>query len=237
MTKDVQTVAIIPARGGSVGIPRKNVRELCGKPLIYWTIAAAKQSDRVTRLIVSTDDDEIAAAARRYGAEVPFMRPPELATSDAKAVDVWHHALNWLREHGEPAEESVWLHPTSPLREPRDINTAVDLLREKKADSVVSVCECEHPPLYANTLPEDLCMRDFIREDIKNANRQELPVYYRLNGSVYVIDVEYFSRSGYIIGENTYAYIMPKTRSVDIDDEIDFLLAETILRKNSVQGG
>ena len=237
MIKDVQTVAIIPARGGSVGIPRKNVKELCGKPLIYWTIAAAKQSARVTRLIVSTDDEEIAAVAESYGAEVPFMRPADLATSEAKAADVWRHALDWLREHGEPADESVWLHPTSPLREPGDIDAAVDLLREKKADSVVSVCECEHPPLYANTLPEDLCMRDFIREEIKNANRQELPVYYRLNGSVYVIDVGYFSRSGYIIGENTYAYIMPKIRSVDIDDEIDFLLAETILKKNGVPGG
>lgn len=237
MTSKPEIVAVIPARGGSIGITRKNLRECYGKPLIYWSIRAAEESRYVSRIIVSTDDEEIADVAKSCGAEVPFMRPAELATSTATGPDVWRHALMWLGEQNQPADESVYLQPTTPVRTSRDIDNALDLLHEKQSDSIVSVCECEHHPYYTNVLPEDFCMRNFVKDEIKNTNRQELPVHYRLNGAVYAANVEFFCQSKYIIGDNTYAYVMPKESSVDIDEEIDFVIAEALLRKRKCGAG
>lgn len=224
-------LGIIPARGGSKGVPRKNIKLLAGKPLIVWTIEEAQKSGVIDKLIVSTDDEEIAEVAREYGAEVPFMRPPELATDEAKGIDVVLHAMNWYEEKGENFDLVILLQPTSPLRKAEDILGALKTFIEKKAGAVVSVCECEHSPLWMNTLGEDLRMNDFLPKEAFNKNRQELKKFYRLNGAVYVAEWEYLRGHKGFFGEDTFAYIMTNEKSIDIDKIIDFKIAEAILNK------
>jgi CMP-N,N'-diacetyllegionaminic acid synthase len=223
-------VAVVPARGGSEGVPHKNIRSLAGKPLIEWTIAAARLSEYVDRVIVSTDDKEIAAVSRAAGAEVPFLRPAELASSNAKGIDVAIHAACWLRDHEQFFDNLIWLQPTSPLRTKDDIDGAIEFMNEKQADAVVSVCEAEHHPLYANSLPPDLSMKKFIPRALLNKNRKDLPPYYRLNGAIYLMTVEFLTVNRAFIGPNTYAYIMSQERSLDIDTEIDFKIADFFIR-------
>ena len=235
MYKEKTILALIPARGGSKGLPRKNIRPLLGKPLIAWTIEQAKASKYIDRVVVSTDDEEIADVAKKYGAEVPFMRPKELATDEAKGIDVVFHAMGWFRknEKNKQYDLIMLLQPTSPLRTADDIDKAIELLFLKKAKAIVSVCEVDHHPLWANTLPENRCMKDFIRKKIMNKNRQELPTFYRLNGAIYLAYWDYIKEQKGFFGKETFAYIMPKERSVDIDGEIDLRLAE-ILGENSI---
>ena len=232
MYKGKTILALIPARGGSKGLPRKNIRPLLGKPLIAWTIEQAKASKYIDRVVVSTDDEEIAEIARKYGAEVPFMRPKELATDEAKGIDVVLHAISFFeREYGNDFV-LVYLQPTSPLRTTEDIDNALDeLFNNPKAEAVVSVCECEHHPLWCGVLSEDRCMKNFLQPEVLNKNRQELPKYYRLNGAIYVGKVFYIKKNKNFFGENTYAYIMPSIRSVDIDTIVDFKLAEILLKE------
>ncbi|HHZ19786.1 MAG TPA: acylneuraminate cytidylyltransferase family protein [Firmicutes bacterium] len=230
-------LGFIPARGGSKGLPRKNIKLLSGKPLIAWTIEEARKSAIFDRILVSTDDEEIAEVARAYGADVPFIRPKELATDEAKGIDVFFHAVQWLRDHGETYDLFMLLQPTSPLRIADDIMGAVALLQEKQAKAVVSVCECDHPPFWMNTLGPDLCMKDFLRQDVLGKSRQELPVYYQLNGAVYVGEMDYLQTNLGFFGDKTYAYIMPRERSVDIDTEIDFLLAQVLMDRRLIGKG
>jgi len=163
------------------------------------------------------------------------MRPKELAEDKIKGIDVVLHALNWLKENDKQKQYDLimLLQPTSPLRKSEDIDKAIELLFLKEAKAIVSVCEVDHHPLWANTLPEDGCMKDFIRKENMNKNRQELTVFYRLNGAIYLAYCNYIKQCRSFIGEKTFAYIMPKVRSVDIDNDIDFELAE-ILIKNDV---
>ena len=235
MYESKKIIALIPARGGSKGLPRKNIKPLLGKPLIAWTIEQALASKYLDKILVSTDDSEIAKISKNYGAEVPFMRPKELAEDNAKGIDVVLHTIDWLEENDQRKQYDLLmlLQPTSPLRKSEDIDNAIELLFLKEAKAIVSVCEVDHHPLWANTLPENGCMKNFIRKEIMNKNRQELPVYYRLNGAIYLAYCNYIKKCRSFIGKKTFAYIMPKSRSVDIDDEIDFKLVE-ILIKNDV---
>lgn len=221
-------IALIPARGGSKGLPRKNILLFAGKPLIAWTIEQALASNYLDRVIVSTDDNEIADVSKSYGADVPFIRPKELATDDAKAIDVISHTIDYLLKHDGPFDILLLLQPTSPLRTSQDIENAIALLFAKKAKAVVSVCEAKHHPYWSNTLPEDGCMKDFIRLDILNKNRQELPIFYRLNGAIYLTYCDYLKKDSGFFGDRTYAYIMPPERSIDIDTKVDFRLAEIL---------
>jgi len=225
-------LGLIPARGGSKGLPRKNIKPLSDKPLIAWTIEQALASKYLDRIAVSTDDKEIAEVSKKYGADVPFIRPKELAEDNAKGIDVVLHAIDWLKKNDRRKQYDLMmlLQPTSPLRTTEDIDKAIELLFLKKAKAIVSVCEVDHHPLWANTLPEDGCMKDFIRKEVMNKNRQELPKFYRLNGAIYIAYCDYLQKQKSFFGKDTFAYIMPKSRSMDIDDEIDFRLAEILIK-------
>lgn len=222
-------LAIIPARSGSKGIKDKNIINLKGKPLIAYTIETAKESQIFDEIMVSTDSLKIAEISKSFGAKVPFLRPKELATDNAKSLDVILHALNYYINKNIEFDYFVLLQPTSPLRNSKDIKDAVNLLFERNANSVVSVCETEHSPLWSNTLPEDLSLANFIKQEVKNIPRQELPKYYRVNGAIYISQVDFFIREKDFYGEKSYAYIMPPERSIDIDNLVDLKLAEILL--------
>jgi CMP-N,N'-diacetyllegionaminic acid synthase len=226
----MEILYIIPARGGSKGLPGKNIRLLGSKPLIAYAIEAAVNSIFKGTVIVSTDDEEIATVGKKYGAAVPFMRPDELATDAASTMDLVFHAINFYKQQHVFFDLVVVLQPTSPLRTSSDIDQAISLMKEKKMDAVVSVCESEHHPLWTNILPPDGSMKNFIREEVKGKNRQQLPLNFRLNGALYISKSEALETYKGFIHEKTIAYIMPTDRSVDIDHEIDFKLAELLLK-------
>ncbi len=229
MLENYRIVALIPARGGSKGLPRKNVLTLRGKPLISWTIEHARESRSVDAVIVSTDDAEIAATAVQAGAEVPFTRPAEIATDGATTMDVVIHALDFLAKEERFFDIAVVLQPTSPLRTADDIDRAAQFYMARDAHAIVSVCEAEHHPFWMNALPPDGCMKDFIRPEALHRNRQALPTYYRLNGAVYLAGVAHLRRDRSFFGPSTYAYVMPRERSVDIDTMLDFRVAELLM--------
>lgn len=231
MYKKKTIIAIIPARRGSKGLPGKNIRLLLGKPLIAWTIEAAKKSQYIDKIIVSTDFTKLSSVAKKFEAEVPFVRPKKLATASAKSADVILHALNRLEMNNDYYDLVILLQPTSPLRTANDIDEAIKMLFSKKASAVVSVCEVEHHPYWSNTLPKNNCMKNFMNPLIKGKNRQQLPTFYRLNGGVYVARIAYFREQKSFFGDKTFAYIMPRERSVDIDTEFDFKFAEFLIKK------
>lgn len=234
MHKNERILALVPARGGSKGLFQKNIIPLLGKPLIAWTIERAKASKYIDRIIVSTDDEKIAQIAQEYGAEVPFIRPRALANDESRGICTVLHALGKLREQGHSYDVLVLLQPTCPLRAVEDIDASIELLFENEmTQAVVSVCVAEHHPYWTNILPEDGCMKGFIRPAVMNKNRQEFPRFYRLNGAVYVGYCEQIQKQEGFFGKKTFAYIMPPERSVDIDNEIDLLLAEVLLQREA----
>jgi len=226
----MKLLALIPARGGSKGIKKKNIVPLCGRPLIWYTIEAAKNSGVFHNIVVSTDSDEIAEISRKWGASVPFKRPDYLATDDAKGIDVVLHAMEFMERRGESYDAIMVLQPTSPLRTAEDIQSAMEIFLKKDANAVVSVTEADHHPLWMSTLPPDGRLDDFLLPEVRNRNRQELPKYYRLNGAIYLARWEYLKEHGDWFKKNCFAYIMPRERSVDIDEMVDLLLAEALLK-------
>lgn len=233
MYKGKSILGIIPARGESKELPKKNVLALLGKPLIAWTIEQAFLSKYIDKLIVSTDDEEIARISKKYNAETPFIRPKELSGDDAKSIDVIFHAAEWMEKNNMTYDLVLVLQPTSPNRISDDINNAVELLFQKKASSIVSACEVKHHPYLSNTLPKDGCMKKFLRTDAVNKNRQDLPEYFRINGAIYLAYYNYLKHEKSFFGDKTYAYIMPIERSIDIDSELDFRFSEFLLQSNN----
>ena len=226
MLKEKTFLAVIPARGGSKRLPRKNVLDLAGKPLIAWTIEAAKQSKYIDHFVVSTDDQEITDVSKEFGAEV-LTRPDELSTDTASSVDVVLHAIN---EQEKQYDYVILLQPTSPLRNAQHIDEAIEQLFEKNANAIISVCETDHSPLWSNTLPEDGNMDNFIREEVKGKRSQDLPTYYRLNGAVYIADVNMIKQQKTLfLAMKSYSYKMNRGSSIDIDDVSDFLYSNLIL--------
>lgn len=227
-------LAIIPARSGSKGLKDKNIKLLDGKPLISYTINTARSSEVFDYIMVSTDSEKYAEIAIREGANIPFLRSKELSTDVSSSVDVILDAIEKIEKMGMRFDYFVLLQPTSPLRDCEDITNSVKILFEKEANSVVSVCESDHSPVHMNKLDKSLSMMNFIMND-NNKRRQDMDLFYRINGAIYICDVEYFKNFRKFYGEKSYAYIMKKINSVDIDDELDFLLAQTILKyKNYV---
>jgi CMP-N-acetylneuraminic acid synthetase len=227
MLNNKKILAIIPARGGSKRLPRKNILPLAGKPLIQWTIDAALSSEHIDDVIVSTDCSEIAKISNESGAKVPFIRPDYLSNDNATSNDVILHALKNINIKYDII---VLLQPTSPLRSAMDIDNAIELLIDKNAEGVVSVCPCEHSPLWANEIPNNLSLGDFLHSSLSGKRSQDLPEYFRLNGAVYVYHIDAFLRlEGIFYSDQVYAYKMPTERSVDIDNSIDFSLAEVLI--------
>ena len=226
MIDDKKLLAIIPARGASKRLPRKNILDLSGKPLVAWTIEAALGSKYIDRVVVSTDDQEIANIAKKYGADIPFIRPSELATDQTTSVDVVLHLLNQLEKIEDKYDYVILLQPTSPLRTAKNIEEAIKLLRTKNSDAVISVCESEHPPLWCNTLPDDMSMDNFLDASVKNKRSQDLPKQYRINGAIYISSVKKLRKeNSFFLTNNCIAYIMNQNVSIDIDTVDDFDLA------------
>jgi N-acylneuraminate cytidylyltransferase len=217
-------LGLVPARGGSTGIPRKNIRLLGGKPLVAWSIDAARRSRYLDRVVVSTDDEEIAACARNCGAETPFIRPTGLATDAAQGVDVVLHALDQLLD----MDAVVLLQPTSPFRSVDDIDRAVEQWN-MNGTTVVSVTESPVSPYLAYRIA-DGGLVPVLKEHAGEGNRQQLPKTYTLNGAVYVAGRSALIADRAFITTTTRAYIMPAERSVDIDRESDWQYAEFLLR-------
>lgn len=225
-------LAIIPARKGSKRLPNKNILSLAGKPLIVWTIEAALAATKITKVIVSTDSEEIAEIAQKAGAEVPFIRPDYLSNDTATSVDVIIHSLNFYKSQKTEINNFVLLQPTSPLRTSADIDAAINLHIKRKANSVTSVCEMEHSPLWSNTLPDNHSMEYFLKPEIVGKRSQDLDKYYRLNGAIYICNVRTFLKEKTFISKNkSFAYIMKKEHAVDIDDDLDFEFANYLLLK------
>lgn len=210
-------IAIIPARGGSKGLPRKNVRLLGGKPLIAWTIEAAWASRYLDRVILSSDDDEIITVAATYGCDVPFKRDPTLAADDTPSIEVVIDAL----ERCSGYDMVVLLQPTSPLRTAEDIDKAIEQCEALNAPACVSVCETEQSPYWMYTLEHGARLLPIIPSSTFT-RRQDLPSAYILNGAVYVAQTDWLFKEHTFISAATVAYVMPTARSIDIDTEDDF---------------
>ncbi|KAB2646787.1 MAG: acylneuraminate cytidylyltransferase family protein [Verrucomicrobia bacterium] len=228
----MRIAALIPARGGSKGIPRKNLVPLAGKPLIAWTIEAALGSDKLSRVLVSTDDAEIAAVARQYGAEVPFLRPPELARDETGTLEVALHALDWIEQNTtDRPEYLLLLQPTSPLRTTADIAAAIHLAQTRGADAVLGVCEAEPHPYLARRMDESGVLSDFIPAREASGRRQDFPPAYILNGALYLNRCTSLRASRVFQPPGALAHVMPRERSLDIDTPDDLRLAELLLTK------
>ena len=223
-------IAIIPARCGSKGLPGKNIKNLLGKPMIAYTVEEALKSKYITEVIISTDCLEIEEVAKHYGAKSYFLRPEELATDQAKAIDNYIYTVDKLNtDFGFGINEFVVLQPTSPLRIVEDIDGAVELFRLKNADSVISYVEESHPVEWHKYLQQDGRLEHIFEDKLQN--RQEIKRSYYPNGAVYVFDFEMIE-SGRYYTDNTFAYIMPRERSVDIDTIDDFKYVEYLMKAN-----
>jgi len=227
MYKDKTFLAIIPARGGSKRLPRKNILDLNGKPLITWSIEAGLKSKYIDKVTVSSDDDEILNISKKYGANI-VKRPDELASDTATSFDAIKHTIDNIEQY----DYIVLLQATSPLRDEQHIDEAIELLDYKNADAVVSVCEMEHSPLWSNTLDDTLSMQSFLKDEILNKRSQDLEEYYRLNGAIYICDREkLLEEKSFMLKKDIFAYKMNRENSVDIDVDIDSLLVQLILDK------
>lgn len=226
----IRRIAIIPARSGSKGLKDKNIKNLCGKPLIAYTIQSAIESKQFDKVFVSTDSQVYADIAIQYGADASFLRSKENSGDSAGSWDVVREVIDRLKEYGEEYNEIMLLQATSPLRMVDDIVNAVNLLHTKKAEAVVSMAECDHSPIWCNTLPADNNMDNFSRSEYKDLPRQMLPTFYRYNGAIYLVTAKELQNKNHMFEKKCFAYIMPRERSIDIDDEVDFMLAEAILK-------
>jgi CMP-N-acetylneuraminic acid synthetase len=224
-------VAVIPARAGSKGIPRKNLVRIAGRPLIAYAIEAARKATSVDRVIVSTDDNEIADVARELGAQVPFLRPAELANDAAPMLGVMRHALAWLESQGVAVEALVLLQPTSPLRTGRHVEEAIALFRSAPASSVVSVVEVPHQfnPVSVMKLSAQGTLVPFLGDQVIAIRRQDKPNAYARNGPAVLISHPDTLRSGQLYGASCLPYLMSEEDSLDIDTPQDLLLAEQAL--------
>lgn len=227
-------LTIIVARKGSKRLKNKNILSLNGRPLIDWTFKSALDAN-LDKIIVSTDDDEVIKIANQYKlVEVPFVRPKYLSDDKAKSIDVIIHAVEFFEKKNQYFDYVLLLQPTSPLRKKEDINRAIlELKRNDKAKAVVSVSEVEHSPLWSNTLPDDLSMKNFLSQNIKNLRSQDLPKYFRINGAIYIAEINYLKKEQGFIGSHTFAYKMPQSRSIDIDTKLDLEICKVIMNENS----
>jgi CMP-N,N'-diacetyllegionaminic acid synthase len=238
MINDLNVLAVIPARSGSKGLPGKNIKELCGKPLIAWSIDAAKESKYIDKIVVSTESEEIAGIGREYGAEVPFLRPAGLARDTSSTYEVLEHVISTLQEMGDCYHFMVLLEPTSPLREVSDIDNSLETLvkNTKRAESIVGVCELEaaHPDFLIE-INTDGFLIPYRKKDFSGiSRRQDLSKLYFFEGTIYISTIEALFKYRGFYHEKALAYIVPKWKAFEVDDIIDFLCIETVLRNKSM---
>jgi CMP-N,N'-diacetyllegionaminic acid synthase len=220
-------LALIPARGGSKGVPGKNVRPVGGRPLIAWTIVAAKASRYVDRTVLSSDDQSIIDAARSFGCDVPFTRPAELATDEADSMSVVRHAMTVLPER---YDYLVLLQPTSPMRLAQDIDRAIERCVNSGAPACVSVCEPDKSPYWMFRAGKGDVLEPLLAAEIPD-RRQQAPAVLALNGAVYVARTDHLAGGGTFLAPGTVGYVMPKERSFDIDTELDLRIVDFLLHQ------
>ncbi|MBE6044613.1 MULTISPECIES: cytidylyltransferase domain-containing protein [Clostridium] len=231
MYKNKRILAVIPARGGSKGIPHKNIINFCGKPLIAYSIEAAKKSKYIDYILVSTDDREIQGVSLRYGAKAPFLRPKEISDDKSKSIDVVLHSINYLKDNDEIFDYVILLQPTSPLRTEKDIDAAIETIIEKEGRSLVSLCKVDENPILMRTI-EYGKLKPILKFDGDNLRRQDLPEFYIFNGAIYINTVDMLIENRTFVDEHTIPYIMERHKSVDIDNMLDVKIAEYILEEN-----
>ena len=224
----MNNIAIIAARSGSKGLKNKNIRELAGKPLMAYSIEAAIKSGCFDAVMVSTDSDKYADVARAYGAEVPFLRNKRTSSDSASSWDTVLEVLDGYGNLGRSFDSFCLLQPTSPLRNSDDIKSAYQIFLDRGAFSVVSLTELEHPLAWCGTLGDNNSLDGFIGQ-AGYQQRQAQETFYRLNGAIYIANISEFRQDQFLYRARSYAYIMPKERSVDIDTELDFKLAEFLM--------
>ncbi len=220
-------LAIIPARGGSKRLPRKNILDLNGKPLIAYSIEAGLKSNYIDKVIVSSDDTEILNISKDFGADI-IKRPDILASDTATSFDAIKHTI----ENSNRYDYIVLLQSTSPLRTSINIDKSIELLNEKDADAIISVCEMDHSPLWSNILDKTLSMKGFLKDEVLNKRSQDLEKYYRLNGAIYICRTDkLLEEKSFFLKENSFGFIMDRESSVDIDERIDFKIAQLLLKE------
>ena len=226
----MKVLGIITAIGGSKGIKRKNIVSLAGKPLIYYTIQAAKKSKLLTNFIVSTEDKKIAAIAKKYGASVPFLRPKKLAKDDTKSIDVIKNIIKKLEKNNEFYDAVIILQPTSPLRTGIDIDNAINKMIKTDADSIISLVNITGFALdWIKKIKNDI-IYSFYKDEKEGIPRQKLDTLYKRNGAIYLTKTSVLKK-GSIFGKSSRPYIMPAEKSVDINEEFDLLLTKFLMEK------
>ena len=227
MYKGKRILGLIPARGGSKGIPRKNIIDLHGKPLISYTIEAGIKSKYLDYILVSTDDEEIASVSRKYGAQVPFMRPAELASDTAKTIDAVLHAIKNLQMIGDIFDTLVLLQPTQPLRTTEDIDEAIERYMEFGCKPLVSVSEVNDHPILVRTISGNKLAP--LLNVSSTCRRQDMPLYYCVNGCIYINEINQINETT-SFNDNIIPFVMKKSHSVDIDELSDLVIAEYYLQ-------
>ncbi len=226
-------IAIIPARGGSKGLPGKNIKKLNGKPLIAYTIEAALASKKISKIVISTDDEEIAGICREYNnVEIPFLRPKELAGDNSLIIETYLYTIKRInQEEGTSYDSLAALLPTCPFRTGEDIDNAIEMFEKKDADSVISFYEAPHPVQWYRTIDKNGVLRALLPEGDRLANRQKEAKSYLPNGAIYIFKTALLEQNIYY-SDKTYPYLMPAERSIDIDSQFDFDIAECLAAKN-----
>ena len=234
MLNSKSITAIIPARGGSKGIPDKNIKIIGGKPLIAWTIETARRSKYIDRVITTTDSDKIAGICKEYNCEVPFMRPKHLANDSAKGTDVILHTLDWLKLKKIDYDYFILLQPTSPLRTTKHIDEAIEILiSSENANSLVSVKKVNQHPFWMKRINNNGFVEEYQKDnEINYHNRQELPDLYVNNGAIYISKCDYFLKNKSFYKNECLPYIMGEKESIDIDTLDDLYYAEYLFSKN-----
>jgi len=225
-------LAIIPARGGSKGLPKKNIKELCGKPLIAWSIEAGLKSKYIDEVMVTTDYQDIAKIAKENGASVPFLRPAELSTDTATSFEAINHTIEFYRDNlKKEFDYIILLEPTSPLREDRDIDKAITLLLNSNADSIVGISKTEDQnPAFLINKNQNNFISGYENKHIKVLRRQDIKDVYFFEGTIYISKTDVLLSQKTFYHNNTIGYEVPKYKSLEIDDEYDFIMVEAIMK-------
>lgn len=234
MYKGKKIAALITARGGSKGIPKKNIRKLCGKPLIHWTVESAMKSKYIDKIFLSTDSDEIINPIKKFPVEVPFKRPKNLASDKATSTDVILHFINWMKLSGNEFDTLLLLQPTSPFRKSEHIDSSIKkFLGSKNALSLISVTENIKSPFLSRKISAGGFVENLF--NVKSEKRrQDIPVTYYINGAIYLMEVKNFEKYKTFQTSKTLSYIMPYYSSIDIDEPMDLKIAELYYKQKLV---